>query len=128
MKPFSKITYEEALVEEAVMELTEQMLISRQKAVATEGEVWKANAERNAQIEAEMYPDADSMDIYSPVGARIVFMGRNGRDAELESAKQSLVIGGTYTVARIGVEDWSSDVELLEAPGRYFNTVMFRNK
>lgn len=94
----------------------------------TEGEVWKANAERNARIEAEMFLNAEPMDIYSPVGTRIVFMGRNGWDSELQSAKQSLSIGGTYTVANIIVEDWSSGVELLEAPGRFFNTVMFRNK
>ena len=128
MKPFSKITYEEALVEEASLEFETFKQDQLKKFVAKEGEVWKANAERNAQIEAEMYPYAQPMDIYSPVGARIVFMGRNGRDAELESAKQSLVISGTYTVARIGVGDSSSDVELLEAPGRYFNSVMFRNK
>jgi hypothetical protein len=90
-------------------------------------EVWKLNAERMAKIEAEMHHNAESMDIYSPVGVRIVFMGRNGYEQQIVNAKQALAVGGTYTVACIIVENWSSSVELLEMPGRFFNTVMFRN-
>lgn len=92
----------------------------------TEGEVWKANAERNARIEAER-PLSFSMDIYSKPGDRIVFMGRNGYEYQLQEAKLVLSIGGTYTIKRINVENWSSSVELLELPGKWFNTVMFRD-
>lgn len=90
------------------------------------GEIWKANAERNARIEAER-PQSDSMDIYSAPGTRVVYMGINGYGSERDFANICLSIGGTYTVSMIDVGGWSSSVELLELPGKWFNTVMFRN-
>lgn len=89
------------------------------------GKVWKANAERNAQIEAER-PQSDTMDIYSDPGTRIVYMGKNGWPGQTDDANKSLSIGGTYTVKHINIGGWNSSVELLEIPGKYFNTVMFR--
>ena len=94
----------------------------------TEGEVWKANAERNTKIEAERSLSSPPMSIRSKPGDRVVFMGRNGYNYELEEAKRCLSIGGTYTIKRIDVHNWSSSIELLEIPGKYFNTVMFRNE
>lgn len=92
----------------------------------TEGEVWKLNAERNAKIEAER-PQSESMDIYSEIGTRIVYMGKGGWPGQTDEANKCLSIGGTYTVNDINVSGFSSKVELLEVPNKRFNTVMFRN-
>ena len=115
MKPFNKTYYAQAVVEDYMLTLLKKL----------EAEGWKANAERNAKKEAER-PPSPTMDIYSEVGTRIVYTGTNGYDGDREQANRCLSIGGTYTVKKIDVEAWSSSVELLEVPGKYFNTVMFR--
>ena len=42
-----------------------------------------------------------TMDIYSPKGTKVKFLGFNGHETELESAKQLLEIGQLLTVKRI---------------------------
>lgn len=90
-------------------------------------EMWKANSIRNAEKELSYSLFNESMNIYTIPGTRIVYMGRNGYECDREQANVCLSIGGTYTVKYIDIDCSSSRVELEEVPGKYFNTVMFRN-
>jgi hypothetical protein len=87
-------------------------------------EMWKANAERNAENELSL--ESSPMNIFVSEGTRIVYTGKNGRDYDHKDAKIALTIGGTYTVDHIDVFDWYSRVFLKEVPEKAFNTVIFR--
>jgi hypothetical protein len=65
------------------------------------------------------------MDIYSPSGTKVVFLGKNGHDRDLKEANEAFSVGQILTVFYIDVDSWSSFVEFEECPGEYFNTVMF---
>lgn len=66
-----------------------------------------------------------SIDIYSPPGTKVGFLGRNGMPGELKHAKNVLKRYKVYTISRIDVGDWNSEVFLEEVPGESFNSVMF---
>lgn len=65
------------------------------------------------------------MNIYAYSGAKVVFLGEGGYNAELESAKLILKAGGIYTVRGVERHAYSSYVFLEEVPNKSFNTVMF---
>lgn len=65
-----------------------------------------------------------TMDILSPVGSKIRFIGKNGYECERERAKELLEIGGIYEVLDIEVSGCMSSVAIAEGS---FNTVMFEN-
>jgi len=66
------------------------------------------------------------MDIYTPVGSRVIFMGRNGYPTQLSHALSVLQVGQEYTIASIVVGGWETSVRIEESPG-WFNSVMFCN-
>ena len=70
-------------------------------------------------------PDFEYMDMYADTGHKVVFMGRGGRDEEIDNAKNILKIGSIYNVSSVDVHAFSSTVCLKEFPGRFFNQVMF---
>lgn len=71
---------------------------------------------------------SETMNIYAPRGAKVVFLNQNGYDHDLEYARScGLVEGHTYTVDRTVVHSWITDVYLQEFPDIPFNSVMFRN-
>lgn len=80
--------------------------------------------ELGAAIEAHEKANP-TMNIYSPQGAKVVFTGKGGYQAELERACKSLVVGEVYTVERTEVGDWHTSVYLKERPGESFNSVQF---
>lgn len=70
---------------------------------------------------------ADNWHIWAESGkTKIMFTGKNGRDHELSEAKGVLEVGHIYTVAKIEVGDWSSEVWLHEVDDLSFNTVHFK--
>ena len=115
MKPFNKSTYEEAVLEDYAMRLSDQLKVAA---------AWKANAERNTKIETEKSQSL-TMDIYAKLGTSIKYLGVNGYDSDREYANKYLSVDCVYTVKQTNVGNWSSSVELLEFPDKLFNTVMF---
>lgn len=72
---------------------------------------------------------SETMNIYAPRGAKVVFLNQNGYDHDLEHARScGLVEGHTYTVDRTVVHSWITDVYLQEFPDIPFNSVMFRDE
>jgi len=66
------------------------------------------------------------MDIHTPVGSRVIFMGRNGYPSQLSSALPLLEVGREYLVSKIEIDNWETRVWLEDFPGS-FNSVMFCN-
>lgn len=63
----------------------------------------------------------------SPYGRKVKYLDYNGRDSDIEYAREcGLVKDQIYTVKEVYVERSSSEVELLEVEGK-FNTVMFED-
>jgi hypothetical protein len=60
-----------------------------------------------------------------PKGSKVVYLGENGLDYHRELADKYLEVGKSYTVSGSQTFGWHSEVELAEAPGVLFNTVMF---
>jgi hypothetical protein len=50
-----------------------------------------------------------------------------GYSSDQEHAEEHLVLNKEYTVERIVISNWSSEVFLIEKPGIPFNTVLFKN-
>jgi hypothetical protein len=67
------------------------------------------------------------MNINTPQGGRIRYIGVNGHDYDIVYANKFLEKGCTYTVDYVDINDWVSYVFLKEFPGKAFNTVMFDN-
>lgn len=68
------------------------------------------------------------MDIFKTrPGDSVRFLPNGGRESEHRLAETMLIIGEVYTVKRLKVYGWSSDVILKEFPGKEFNTCMFEN-
>lgn len=65
------------------------------------------------------------MDIYCRPGTTVYFLNENGYDSQREEAAEIFTPGQALTVKRIDVGGWSSSVEFVEQPGKWFNTVMF---
>ncbi len=69
------------------------------------------------------------MNLEAKHGDRVVFLDKHGYDGETDQAKaKGLVKGGVYTVDGMEVHSFSSDVYLVEFPGKRFNSVMFRDE
>jgi hypothetical protein len=66
-----------------------------------------------------------TMDIYSPSGTVVYFLGKNGHDFEREAAQKLFKTDQALTVEDTDVGSWSSSVTFKELPGKWFNTVMF---
>lgn len=60
-------------------------------------------------------------------GDKVIFLGRNGYNHELEYAKTVLTEGQVLTVIRSDVQNWSSTLQFEGITGRqkFFNSVMF---
>lgn len=66
------------------------------------------------------------MNIYSPYGTKVIFSAKGGYHNQIQEAiKTGLVVGSTYTVNCTKVDSFSSTVNLVEFPGKSFNTAMF---
>lgn len=66
------------------------------------------------------------MDIYAKKGHKVIFKyPDNGYTPDQEQAKKYLKVGETYTVNKTEVHSSTADVELIEIPGQYFNSVLF---
>lgn len=61
-------------------------------------------------------------------GDQVVFLDKNGFDADLERARKFFVKGQVLTVADSDVGGWSSYLEFEECEGVLFNSVMFELK
>jgi len=65
------------------------------------------------------------MNIKSKPGTEVKFVGVGGYDSDVPNAlKAGLIVGRTYSVKYVEINDWSSYVELEGIEGK-FNTVMF---
>jgi len=60
-----------------------------------------------------------------PTGRKVKFLDNNGYTNQLMAAKEHFVKDQILTVNEILVGGSSSQVEFFEAPGLWFNTVMF---
>lgn len=70
----------------------------------------------------------DAMNIYAKEGDEVIFQGEGGYPKEREKARSILTIDKTYTVNKVSVGNFSSDVELKEFLGQWWNTVLFEDK
>lgn len=65
------------------------------------------------------------MDIKAKKGTKVTFNGSGGYDCDVPNAiRDGLVVGKSYTVKSIDIQEWISYVSLQEVSGS-FNTVMF---
>lgn len=114
----SPILAQEALA--GTLKVAEEDVLS---AVAAENQA----AALNAGQFADRFHDfcAETMDIYSPKGTKVVFTGKNGYDHERENACTLLKIGDTYTVERTEVGQSHTTVFLQEQSAIGFNSVHF---
>ena len=67
----------------------------------------------------------EAMDIYSPPGTRVKYLGFNGHDNDKEQGDKFLTAGQIYTIKETVVGGWHTDVYLEEVGGQGFNSVMF---
>lgn len=68
----------------------------------------------------------DRMNIRSARGTRVVFDADGGRAGDAEHAIQSgLERGKVYTVKYTRIDGFSTDVRLVEVPGKLFNSCLF---
>ena len=57
---------------------------------------------------------------------KLVFEGKGGYEFERESAKEKLVIGHSYTVEKIEVGSWNTEIYLTNISGS-FNSCLFEH-
>ncbi len=69
---------------------------------------------------------ADTMDIRTPVGARVIFLGNGGYPAQREFARSVLTVGAEYTIQDDKIGNWETSV-WLDGIQHSFNSVMFAN-
>jgi len=70
-----------------------------------------------------------TMDIRSKPGTKVIFKyPENGSNSDIKWANGVLVVGETYTVENIQIEQSISLVDFKEFPEWQFNTVHFANK
>ena len=55
---------------------------------------------------------------------KLVFEGKGGYEFERESAKEKLVIGRSYTVEKVEVGSWNTEIYLTNVTGS-FNSCLF---
>jgi hypothetical protein len=67
------------------------------------------------------------MDIQTPKGEKISFLGKNGHEHELIEALAELEIGKEYTITSMDVSRFTSIVTIKEN-NKSYNSVMFKNK
>lgn len=67
--------------------------------------------------------EREDVPLDAPPGTRIKFHGEGGYDSGA-FARGLLVVGETYSLKSMDVDDWESFVEVEEVPGR-FNSVHF---
>lgn len=76
----------------------------------------------NGGVEAGMR----TMDIFKAKdGSKVRFLNKNGYEFERNKAAEFLVEGQVYTVDRVEIHNWHTDVWLKEVPGFRFNSVHF---
>jgi len=77
----------------------------------------------------DMYSRIDMNDRHldgeSPLGRKVVYLGENGWDSDVEYANKYFTKGQELTVKEIYVGRSSSVVSFVELPDKRFNTVMF---
>ena len=74
------------------------------------------------------------MDIYTEAGKKVIYTGKGGTSHDKDVANKHLAIDKEYTVERIDINNFSSEVFLKEITAKHpagwrisFNTVMFRD-
>lgn len=73
-------------------------------------------------------PNTAAMSLETKSGDKVLFDKPNqGYEHDAEHALKHLVVGKQYTVDRLEVAAWSSEVFFKEVPGIGFNTVHFKN-
>lgn len=88
----------------------------------------EANAPKGVDYTTCPIEEVNYMDpCRSWTGDKVIFHGRGGYDYQKEDAlKAGLIPGNMYTVKKVDVYDYSSEVFLQEIPGRIgFNSVLF---
>ena len=68
------------------------------------------------------------MNIYAKEGNKVIVTeesAKNGYDSDTEKVKKYLQINGVYTVEKVEIHNWHTDVYLKEVPNIYFNSVNF---
>jgi hypothetical protein len=70
-----------------------------------------------------------TMNIYTPIGSKVIFsFPDNGMKYEQERAKEYLEVNKEYTVERIEIGSWKTEVFLKEVHDIPFNSILFKNK
>jgi|GEM_PF-3177675 len=67
------------------------------------------------------------MHLYTAPGEKVVFLDDGGTQHDRDVAQKYLAEGDEYTVEKLSVDRWNSQLYLKEFPGVSFNTVMFAN-
>lgn len=74
------------------------------------------------------FSEDDTMDINTPIGSKVRFSFlENGNCYDVEKAKKYLKKNEIYTIKKIYISSWRTDIILKEFPGIEFNSVQFEN-
>ena len=74
------------------------------------------------------FPEDNTMDINTPIGSKVRFSFlENGIASDVETAKKYLKENEIYTIKKIYIGGWRTDIILEEFPGIEFNSVQFEN-
>lgn len=75
------------------------------------------------------FKNDNTMDIYTPIGSKVIFsFPNNGTEYEQNIAKKYLILNKEYTIEKIEIGSWHTDVFLKEIKNISFNSVLFSNK
>lgn len=75
------------------------------------------------------FKNDNTMDIYTPIGSKVIFsFPNNGTEHEQNIAKKYLILNKEYTIEKIEIGSWHTDVFLKEIKNISFNSVLFSNK
>lgn len=70
----------------------------------------------------------ETMDINSKAGTKVTVTSttiKNGYDGTMKHAEKHLKIGSIYTIKKIIIYNWSTEIHLEEFPDEIFNSVSF---
>lgn len=81
----------------------------------------------NNQYHSPYKQNIKQMSLLTKPNSKIIFTGDGGYYSEIEFAFKILSYGEIYTVKQICIDDYSSDIELVEFPNEFFDCAMFEN-
>ena len=72
-----------------------------------------------------LLPEFEVMEYNLPAGSKVYYLDEYGYDAERETARVFFKKHQELTINRSDIGGWRTEIEFVECPGQWFNSVMF---